>query len=250
MTPDQDLVFFQDHTLVSKNLLENDSHNIAVVSHTQSNKPTWLLSAVVEECLVGASSLVNKDAPKKSNERALITYVSFTQDEANFHKRCRKYGLPLNITFVDCFSTLFTDVDPQRPETAIGVFKRISQAIGQLLPQIVIVENPEVLLVATKLTSMDFLKLLKDVARCCNVLFVSIDTDPLLLADEKVTDAYTKLQHVSCLNVQLQPLPTGRAVDVTGCLTVSRGSVPVEGVLPREYTYHVSTETSIKFYYR
>ena len=55
------------------------------------------------------------------------------------------------------------------------------------------------------------------------VLLFSFD-DPMI----KINDFLIKLLHRSQLNITLEPLITGRAKDITGSLTISKGCIPYD----------------------
>lgn len=267
----QDLVYFDDNSLVSNSILE-ESHNLLhIISYSEGTAPTWLVNSLVENSLVGTANTINRDLNKKVPSRALVIYVSFSQNESLVLKSCRKNGLDLENTtgfqFVDCFSQLFTKEIPN-PTSAGAHIKKIFENIKQAIQKdkgekkVVIIEKVELLLAATDLTSNELNFLLLDLNRLCNLLIVVIDTSSALVnlhsvepSDPvfKITDFYVKLHHKSSLNVSLLPLSTGKAKDITGCLAVAKGAVPPGNrlaVMEKEYVYHVTKEGSVKLFFR
>ena len=64
-----------------------------------------------------------------------------------------------------------------------------------------------------------------------------------------------KLLHRSQLNITLEPLITGRAKDITGSLTISKGCIPYGenlsiSINEKEYVYHITKDSQVKLYYR
>lgn len=265
----QDLVFFDDNSLVSSRLLTSGLSTLHIISHDQETSPSWLVSAIVENALVGTASLVNRDLTTKSHNRSLVVYISFTHPEDFIARNCRKQEIDLtlaNFTFVDCFTNLFTEqiTTPANAKAHVEkMFAKICKAIEDLknLHRTVIIESPELLLAATDLQSNDLLILMRRITRLCNVLFVVVDTQSPLIDMEssapedpvfKITDFYVKLHHMSSMNISILPLSTGRAKDITGSLTVGRGAIPPDSLLvvENEYVYNITKESSVKLFFR
>lgn len=267
--PEQDLTIFKDGSIVPDALLDSAAPHLSVITHSQATSPSWLLNSIIENCLVGTAVLVNRDLHVKTPERALVTYVSFTGNQEFVIRNCKKHGLSLenmsNFTFIDCFSELFTKhvTNPLQSKASIsklfdGILKTLHR---QNHPKkVVIVEHPEFLLGSTDLAQNDLLHFLRMVEAACGLLFVvsdaypaAIDFDSVVVDDPtfKITDFLVKLHHTSCLNMNLLPLVTGRAEDVTGCFTISNGAVSTNAPLAeKEYIYFVSKESTVKFYFR
>lgn len=261
MSQQQDLVF-HTNSLISDEDLDSGNHAIHVISHNPATSPAWLVTSLVENGLVGTAS-VNRELRKKI-DRAGVSLVSFVHPRSFWVPLARKLGVNLdtsNFTYMDWFSNLFTkDIpDPLQPDQQVTRLfdSLISKLDSQKLPgKVVIVESPEILLAATQLTSNELLRHLRRVAAHCSLLFVVVSTqEPLTSVSgtsedpvTRITDFYVKLHHMSSLNVHVQPLPTGRAKDITGSVTVARGAV-IGNVLEKEYIYHLSKDT-VKLYYR
>lgn len=261
-TQQQDLVFFEDNTLLSPSDIA--SNNLHVISHVEETKATWLVNTIIENSLVGLANLVNRELrlPAASH----VTIVSFLNPKSFYVNSCRKYGLDLskspNFHFIDCLSGLFTK--HITPNTA-GIPRRLFDSIHSEIEQkkgLVLLEAPEILLQATDSTADDLLFQIHRIQRAADRLIVitkvdgplidlssSIPTDPVY----KTTDFLVKLLHKSSMNVSLSPLATGKAQDVTGCLTVARGARFQDLKTPvaeREYVYHIARDGSVKIFYR
>lgn len=269
-TQQQDLVFFNDNSLLSDKIL-SDSHALLVITHAEGTQPAWLINSLVESCLVGTANLVNRDLVKTPNARALVTYVSFLHTQDFVFRSCRKQGMDLETAddffFVDCFSELFTKQITKPGDSKAQVKDLFSHIAKQVQSRsqgsnTVIIHSPEVLLAATNLTSNDLIHHLQKVNQNCNALIVVSNTDEALIdissttpADPvfRITDFFVKLHHKSSLNVNILPLATGKAKDITGCVTVAKGAFPAHKtvkVVEKEYVFHVSKEGNVKVFFR
>ncbi|KAM9937922.1 hypothetical protein OXX80_002556 [Metschnikowia pulcherrima] len=270
-TQQQDLVFFDDNTLLSDKVLGKDNHALHVITHAEGTQPAWLINTLIESCLVGTANSVNRDLARVPQPRSSVTYVSFLHPSDFVYKSCRKQGLDLekadDFLFVDCFSELFTKKIAQPQDAMAAIEKIFAEIIQKIKSQsngssAVIVHSPELLLAATDISSNDLIYHLQQVNRACNSLVVVVnngealvDFESIVPADPvfKITDFYVKLHHKSSLNVNLSPLATGKAKDITGCLIVSRGALyPHENVrvLEKDYVFHVSKESTVKIFFR
>lgn len=267
----QDLVFYSDNSLLSTCSPSGDEHTLQVISHREGTDPSWLLNTLLENALLGTANLVNRDLVLKKNNGTLAVYVSFHNSADFVINSCRKQGLDLasskNFTFVDCFSDLFTKkitkTDNCKQQLASLFADILSKVVLQGLSNcVVFVEGLEILLAATDATSNDILRWVSKLNQACNSLFITINAESPMINMEnenpqdpvfKITDFYIKLYHRSSLNVNILPLSTGRAKDITGCLTVSRGSKPTSAsiyVVEKEYVYHLSKESTVKLFFR
>ncbi|OBA21164.1 hypothetical protein METBIDRAFT_78212 [Metschnikowia bicuspidata var. bicuspidata NRRL YB-4993] len=267
----QDLVFFDDNSLISEKSFAPHNHVLHVITHSDSTQPAWLVHSLIETCLVGTASLVNRDLSPTLTPKALVTYVSFLHTEEFLIKNCRKLGLDLGTAsdfhFVDCFQDLFSKIitHPSEAKNEVGdMFSQITKKL-QADPngnKVVIVHSPEILLAATHILSNDLIHHLQNINRSCNTLFVVSNTDSSLIdlsssnpSDPvfRITDFYVKLHHKSSLNVNLLPLATGKAKDITGSLIISKGALPYDdsvSVLEKEYVFHMSKEANVKIFFR
>lgn len=271
----QDLIFHNDHSLVSDAVLNQGSQSyLSIVSHEQGTSPSWLLNSLIENSLVGSSNLVNSELKRLPNGkcRSHVYFTSFLHPLEYYSSNCVKNGLDItkmeNFTFIDAFSNLFTEVltdDGKDQATQLRSFfkEKISSVVTDP-KSIVFIEFPEILLTSTSITSNVLLSELNKINKICKQLFIisgqdypqSIDlnvTNPNDLIF-KVSDFLAKLYHKSQLNINLMPLPTGRAKDITGCITISQGTVPYVGtnlqVVEREYIYLVAKDGNVKLFFR
>lgn len=264
----QDLIFFADGTLLSNKLAINTAF-LSIISHHDGTAPMWLATALVENCLVGTANLVNRDL-KPFEDDCSVVFVSFLHSKEFFEKSCRKLALDIGtlprFKYLDYSQTLFTS-DLQN---LLNNKSQISQLFEKILKElkgmntskkVVFLEAPELLLTATDTHSTDLLSGIRgllDQATIVPILNIhpsivdfsaNIPQDPTF----RVTDFYVKLYHMSSMNISLQPLSTGKAKDITGSLTVTRGAVPCGrsvDIVEREYVFHVNKDAKAQLYFR
>ncbi|KAM9898282.1 hypothetical protein OXX69_009942, partial [Metschnikowia pulcherrima] len=73
-TQQQDLVFFDDNTLLSDKVLGKDNHALHVITHAEGTQPAWLINTLIESCLVGTANSVNRDLARVPQPRSSVTY--------------------------------------------------------------------------------------------------------------------------------------------------------------------------------
>lgn len=267
----QDLILYDDNSLIPDSVLNSLSSYLSVISHLQGTSPIWLITSLIENSINGTASLVNKDLNLKVPNRSRVFFVSFMKPKDFYVKSSKKNGIDLSITpnfeFIDCFSDLYTKQipDPANASSLVcSVFESIISTIEKsaATKKIVFIESPELLLFSTNIDSSVLLSYLNRINKLCRQLFVIIPQDSPLIdwssANKqdpvfKFADFLSKLYHRSNINLNLQPLSTGRAKDITGCLTIAKGSLPYDiklKVLEKEYVYHVSKESSVKLFFR
>lgn len=260
----QDLIFFADGTLLSNHLASRTPW-LSIISHHDGTAPMWLATALVENCLVGTANLVNRDL-KPFDDDCSVTFVSFLHSREFFEKSCRKLAVDIGtlpkFTYLDFSQSLFTSDLPKGGNISL-LFEKISTSMlcAKASKRVVFLEAPELLLTATELPSTDLLLGIKRLLEHASVIPI-LNVHPSLVdlgvsfsQDHKfrITDFYVKLHHMSSMNISLQPLSTGKAKDITGSLTVTRGSVPCRcdsDIVEREYVFQVNKDAKAQLYYR
>lgn len=269
---EQDLVLFKDNSIISDTILGSSNSYLSTIAYVEGTQPTWLLNSLIENGLCGTGTLVNKDLKVQKSRGTEVVYISFSNNLEFFTKACKKNGLDLarerNFKFIDCFTDLFIK-HITNPEDGVPQVKKLFEDIHNQISKstntkrIVFIENPEYLLAATTLSSIDLSNLLVKLNRMCSILFVvSCHTFPQVVDTNvsdphdpvfKTSDFLTKLHQRTHLNIYVEPLTTGRAKDITGILTVSKGSIPFERGITideKSYTYNLSKESNIKLFFR
>lgn len=264
----QDLVFFTDGLLLTpKNASLNPK--LHIISHHDGTSPMWLTTTLAENCLVGTANLVNRELKQSENDCSVV-YASFLHTEDVFEKASRRQAVDLGslslFKYLDYSSSLFTSnfpatKDPKRQLSLL--FDEIAKTVeaAKTTDKVVFLDSPELLLAATNLSSADILAGVRKLQKLATVITVinvhtsmfNMDIQNAQDPAFQITDFYVKLCHMSSLNISLQPLATGKAKDITGSLTVTRGAIPMTSgseVLEREYVFQVTKDATAKLYFR
>lgn len=264
----QDLVFFADGSLVSFNK-SSKNPPLHIVSYRDGTAPMWLVTSLVENCLVGTANQVNREL-KSSVKDTSVLYVSFLNTEDSFKKAFRKQAVDIDslslFEYLDYSTSLFTTEFVPGKDTSTQckkLFENIELNIKSKtsMHKVVFIDGPELLLAATDLQSNELLagiRRLNELATIIPVINVHssyFDLESTNAQDPtfRLSEFFVKLFHTSSLNVHLQPLSTGKAKDITGSLTVTRGALPVptnSEVLEREYVFQVTKDATAKLFFR
>lgn len=264
----QGLQFFSGANLLPDAFFDDSNSYLSVVGHLQGTSPSWLVNSLVENTLRGTAAVVNSDLVTATANRHNVLLVSFNNNSDYYTNGMKKNGLNLaresNYQFIDYFTDLFSK-HIKKPSDALNEYNSIFTNIEKSIKShdtVVVIEGLDILLSATSLSADNLLGLLYKLNKRCLQLFVifphdipqqvnMVATNPNDPAG-KSADFLIKLHHRSSMNLFVQPLPTGRASDLSGSLTVSKGPVPYSSVkiIEREYTFNVSKDSSVKLYYR
>lgn len=267
------LTLFNDNSIIPESVLESEQSYLSIVSHNIGTSPFWLLNSLIENGLIGTASAINKELCPRSTQDTNVVFISFLNNEDFYVSNSKKSGIDLlmnlNFKFIDLFLNLFSKRlkdsrnASQDVETMFDEVKKVIQSC-QHKKRIVFIESPEFLLSSTNLAPNQLVKHLFEINKLCNLLVVIAAQDSPQFVNTmaydhndpsfKITDFLLKLYHRSNININMQPLPTGRAKDITGCLTVTKGSRPFEipglKVYEKEYMYHIGKELGIDIYMR
>lgn len=269
-TQQQDLNIYKNNSILDDTILNSQNSYSTLVSYVEGTQPTWLVNSIIETSLVG-TSILNKDLKKASN-RSDVFVLSFTNPKDFYIKNLKKHGIDLKTEkqfhFIDCFSDLFTKYITSPVEKNSGVIKmfdEIFRIIGTFenTKKVIILESPEILMFSIDITSIQLSNFVMTLNRLCRNLYiissqnfpqhVDLTSEHLLDPVYKNTDFLTRLHHRSNLNIYLEPLTTGRADDITGILTITKGPQPYKeniNVNEKSYVYHLTKESNIKLYFK
>ncbi|EDO17350.1 hypothetical protein Kpol_1060p2 [Vanderwaltozyma polyspora DSM 70294] len=265
----QDLILFSDQSVISSQLCDGNSNDMILVTHTAATLPTWLVNALVETKVLGApfslktDSTPSSNAQKSSRNDPLITIASFVHNADYFDKNLSKLKIGKNdYKMVDLF-TDFVVNNIGKPKDKI-----ISDILGSFLVDTgstIVLEQPEILLSLIEGLTSDELSLwfITPLMKKCGLLIVVTSTelyfnntpyestqDKNILDHSRFTAACT---YKSLAVLNLKPLETGRAKDVTGTLRITRGgahdSHPNIHVVENEFLY-LTQKDSTKLFYR
>lgn len=272
-SPKQDLIIYNDNSIISDEILNSNQSNLSIISHIQGTAPSWLTNSLIENALQGTSTLVTNESSNATKNRSDVVFISFNQPEEFYIKNCKKNGLELsklnNFHFIDCFTNLFIDTirNTTNPSKDINsLFQKISSKIQQIKGSkiIIFIEEPLILLQATTLEPDVLQGYIFQLNKLCRNLFVITNQDQSTTLDLSTTnpldpvfknsDFLLKLYHRSQLNIHLKPLETGRANDITGSLTISHGALDYDidnlQVKEQEYIFNLTKDSNISLFYR
>lgn len=249
MAQQQDLSLFVDNSIVAQDIL-------CLVTHTQGTSPSWLVDVLVENGLYGTCN-INHDKQRRVL-KGKVVLVSFLHNEAFYD--LKRLGIELSgvkhFQFVDLFTDLFVKVSDG--VSLSKVFTQIAQQIQE--DTTLIVEGIEFLLSASQITSTQLLNVITKLQKVASSVFIVSTADKELidvkvhnpmLPEVKTADFLLRLIHRANIVLSLRPLETGKANDVTGTLTISRGALPsVVEVLEKEYLFLVSKDQQVKLFFR
>lgn len=270
----QELHLFSGNTLIPHGSLAQRHHLFSTITHIQGTSPTWLTNHLVENALYD-TCLLNEGANRRSSVKSDVVFISFTNDFKHYEAGWKKLGMDLNdvkeFKYVDLFTDLFQRIQPTEPESIVKLFQgEIYPVLASLntaskKPKVVFIEGLEFLLLSTTISSLQLLSLLSKLTASTSSLFVTLPTDTPLHSITEINvqssrqhqyhDFLIRVLHRTNLNLALRPLTTGKASDVTGSLTVSRGCVPFgdleKEVLEREYLYLVKAgDSGVRLFFR
>jgi elongator complex protein 6 len=236
-----------------------------VISHIQGTSPGWLVNILVENALFG-TCVINHDNSQAKIPKADVVLISFLQDFKFYERDLKRNGVEVkdlkNFHFIDCFTDLFNKIGDVA--SIDKLFTQISAQVSHIHSnsKVIIIEGIEFLLSATNITSIQLLNQINKLHKLSSSLLIVSAVDKELIdtqgyADKstpefKTLDFLIRLLHRAQLNVSLRPLETGRANDITGTLTISKGTIPYESlpILETEYLFHVSKDQNTKLFYR
>ncbi|CAI5759560.1 unnamed protein product [Candida verbasci] len=255
--PNQDLTFFKPNSIISDDIINSNNAYLSVITNTQGVLSNWLINSLIENSLQGTANLINRDLTKKQLNRTKVTYISFTNNKEFYVKNLKRNGIDVNFNqnfeFIDYFTNLFIN----KIKTDEDIPKLFDMKLDP--KTVLFVENPEILLYSTNLSSNRLLSHILSLSKQCAQTFIIASKDLIDMENTtndpqdlgfKLHDFLTKLYHRSIMNINLQPLKTGRAKDITGSLTVSKGSIPSNDLIEKEYVYNITKDGNLKIYYR
>lgn len=256
----QDLQFYADNSVISTEVLLSDS-SLTTITHRHGTSSAWLLSAILEDLLLEKVSINSNSATSHSldDPRSSVLFVSFTQDLDFFGKLWKKY-IGLSFSGDEClnchrfrFVSGLHDFSDKPTEEVFQKLLEMSENFS-----CVILEGFDLLWQISPCDSLAALSFLHKLNQKRHIFLSFSIQDELIDLDgaenefvRKNTDIMCKLLHRSNLILNVRPLETGRAQDVTGTLTVSKGPCGSTGkVAEKEYLYVVDKEGGIKLFFR
>ncbi|EJS44128.1 elp6p [Saccharomyces arboricola H-6] len=268
----QDLVLFSDQSVLPAHFFQDSNfHNLFFVTHRSSTQPLWLINALIEAHVLGSPNSLNEasSSPLSSSTRSHAVVASFIHEQNHFINSLNKLKIPSNNYHVLDFLSDFvitSILNKPRHKILRDLLAKFSAAIPNApADTIVIIEQPELLLslvnglTYSELNNAFITPLLKQ----CQILIIVSNSDIFNIDDFDVSLHSSNLQNFykstfikSMINLNLNPLKTGFAKDVTGSLRVCRGGSPIATpsntnlhVVENEYLY-LHEKESTKLFYR
>lgn len=269
----QDLIIFSDHSVLCNELFSKDQHHVFFVTHKLGTAPTWLISALMETRILGSpltlnesqTTAVNRATVREMGSENSLTIASLIHNQDFFTSALNRLKVdPRRYTVVD----YLTDFVLQRHN--VSGSKVISAILEELTrvnanSDMLILEQPELLMPLLNLTSDELhLNLINPLIKKFPLLVIvsyteAYDNAAPDYSERQSSDLIEQVRFFnscffkSAVVLGLKPLATGRAKDVTGTLTITRGGTPLSNlsvhVVENEYLFH-SQKDSTKLFYR
>ncbi|CCE61640.1 hypothetical protein TPHA_0A05660 [Tetrapisispora phaffii CBS 4417] len=262
----QDLLIFSDHSVISNQMCNGSTHDLILVTHSEATSPTWLLNALVETIVFGVPYSLKAEANSsqhqvgKSSSRN-VSLCSFVHDLKFVENSLMKLKIDVNqCTFIDCMTNFIVNNIGKSNEVTL---KTLVEKFPTNTNGTIFLEQPELLLsllddlTSDQLQKMFIIPLMKK----CGLLIIASNTglvaiDEDHIAAKELTEFkrfFISNMHKALVIMNLKPLDTGRAKDITGTLRITRGGKhnsydkihPVEN----EYLY-LTKRDSTKLFYR
>lgn len=261
----QDLIIFNDQTVIPSELVSNGKHHMFLVTSTIATQPLWLINALIETKVLGAPFSLNRSATERTalaHLESSLTIASFIHERDFYRNALQK--LKIDANSYELLDMLINFVLKNNDKPRNKILDGLVELFPTDIKSTIVLEQPELLLsLLDGLTSDDLNnKLILPLMKKCGLLIVSSnidafqnnENDPL----ENTRDAnecsrfLTSLIYKSIVILNLRSLETGRAKDVTGSLVISRGGQYSNNlsvhVIENEYLYLTEKETTKLFY--
>ncbi|SCU86435.1 LAFA_0E00738g1_1 [Lachancea sp. 'fantastica'] len=277
----QELTLFSDHSVLAGSLFEKDEHHVILVTHKLGTSPSWLMNALVETKVFGAPLTLNESHNSAMNRartktasletrridnriKRAVTVASWVHSGEFYHSAFGKLKIDPSNYIIKDYLTDFVLKHHGKP--ASRVLKSLVQELTstQSHSDLILLEQPELLMHLLNISSDELhLDFINPLARAVPLLIIisfteSYDNPGTETSEQVPCDAVEQIRfQTGCVFksiavLGIKPLATGRAKDITGILTISRGGattshLPVD-VAENEYLFHTQKDTTKLFY--
>lgn len=232
----QSLIFYQ----TKEGSLLSPPNTLSLIVHEASNHPSWIITGIVQQAIsTNGECFLAPNSPHRLKTSSKTILHSFTNTEQSYSKHINKYITKNKDQFK--FHSYLTSGE----NLELWHTKLLDQLRKESNP-FLILENPELLLsIIPGMTLPRLLSQLQDLQKHSSLYIVTSTSNNLFLS---------ALLHRSSLIVSLTSLTTGRADDMSGTLSVSKGpacsisNLENPNVTDSEYSYLVSTNNINIFY--
>ncbi|SCU86766.1 LANO_0C09142g1_1 [Lachancea nothofagi CBS 11611] len=270
----QELSVFDDHSTLSKALFEQGEHHVLFVTSKLGTSPPWLINALVETQVFGAPLTLNESSSSAANrahsrlpiansDKKAAIIASWLHSSDYFHSALGKLKIDQNRYQVHDYLTDFVLKNHDKP--ASKVLKSLIQELTmQSATDLLILEQPELLMHLLNITSdvlhLDFINPLTRIIPVVVIVSYTESYDnPGADSTERLSpDMIEQIRFLngcffkSIVVFGIKPLMTGRAKDITGTLTISRGGASLShlpiNVAENEYLFHTQKDATKLFY--
>lgn len=245
----QDLSFYSNGSVFS------EDPAVVLVTSTYEVMPTWLVHSLLS-LVLGKS----KKAEERNPEH--IVLISFFDRTPVYHKALLKAGIDLNRKKMQIGgSSYYTHIDlSSHLGSDISVLETMIQKAIKSRPEAttILLESPD-LLIPFGRTAEDILDIASLVQSLASNVFFFLNADPELIDSSGGTfgqlesfqmAALLGLLYRSKVSLAMRPLSTGRANDVTGTLTISKGPVCTDDTVCEDSFQYLVTGDAVKLFYR
>lgn len=241
---EQELTFYSEnvHSLISP------EKSLTLILHEPSNYPSWLTIGIAQQSLSNNNECyLSPQSPSYSKKPSPTFLYSFSETEQTYSKYVVKYITQNKEIFN--FISFLTDSSISEDKWDIDLRDKIKKLSGtSSSTPTVILENPELLLsIVPNLTIPKLLAQIMEIQKIATLYIVSSTTSI------NSSDFISSLLHRSSIIISLTALTTGRADDISGILSISKGPIhdreKSNKICDRQYAYFVSTN-NVKLYYK
>lgn len=257
----QDLTVFSDNTLLSPHLFDNESHFMLLICYRLGTSPSWLIMALIEALVFGSPSSITDQAisidPKPVDSP--VTIFSFINGIDVFIQSLSKLKIPSSkCRIIDVIEELAN----QREGKKVGdIFNSLLSQVNTIGGSTLILELPELLIPLLNISSDELhLKFIQPLRKRFDLMIVitnmdTFDSDPTCYLSQdsiELNKFPITCFHKSIGILNLKPLDSGRANDVTGSISVRRGGTYIEtlpvSIIENEYLYFTQRDCTKLFY--
>lgn len=275
MSQRQDLVIFSDQSIIPT--IEDESHRMFLITSTASCGPQWLVNALVETHAKGVSVSLNTSsspvASPQHNPNSMTTILSLAHDKNYYTSNLSKLKVNANqYNIIDCLTDFVMTTMTKFQNNKVKLLTSLVDSLSNDTRQMIILEQPELLLsLVPGLTSDElWTHFVNPIWQKCRLLVISSAID--MFQDGNINEP-ENMNNRDCLEFQrfvmschykssvilnLRPLSTGHAKDITGTLKVAKGGSDWNQfnnnssnnihVIENEYLYLTEKDSTRLFY--
>lgn len=268
----QDLVLFSDQSVIPS--IHDEQHRMFFIASTGASGPQWLINAFVETQSKGSPQSLNGAGARNNNinnnnnnsNNVMTTIVSLVHAKEHYISNFQKLQINSNeYNIVDCMTDFVMKQIPKYQGNKIKLLQSILEQIDNNTRQVIILDQPELLLgLVAGLTADElFHHFINPLWRKCRLLIINSNVDMFQdgMINENINRDFIEFQRfvTSChynaaVILNLRPLVTGHAKDITGTLRITRGGANWDDanndihVVENEYLYLTEKESTRLFY--